>query len=340
PEGCMFNPNPEAAQSISAPSCHGAMTLGTICMSKLMFDSPQRDLVAAATGNTGCGILISGVNQWGVPISDFLAFGLNTEGHGARMDMDGVDAYGFSHCPTGRAPDIEDLENEFQFFNLSAKLCKDSGGFGKNRGGSGTETIYVVNYVDYALYNSHVKGSKVRNSIGLFGGYPPSTLPGIEVFHTNLWEKMKRGDKDIPSGAMQLISEKSIQGDYQVGSIFKKTHVMENGDMWAVFSGGGAGYGDVLERDPDAVIQDMKNELISGWTAENVYRVVFDPVTLEVDGEKTEQAREAERKDRLSRGMTWDEFQKEWSQLSPPEEILEYYGSWPDGKKTREIIRL
>jgi acetophenone carboxylase len=38
--------------------------------------------------------------------------------------------------------------------------------------------------------------------------------------------------------------------------------------------------------------------------------------------------------------MTWAEFEKEWSRLRPPEDILDYYGSWPDGKKTREIIRL
>jgi acetophenone carboxylase len=340
PQGCMFNPHFEAAQSNSAPSCHGAMTLGTICMSKLMYDSPQRDLVSAAIGNTGVGVLISGVNQWGVQVADFLAFGLNTEGHGARSDMDGVDAFGFSHCPSGRAPDVEDIENEFQFLNLAAKLSRDSGGFGKYRGGAGTETIYAVNYVDYALYNSHVKGSKIRNCIGLFGGYPPPTLPGIEVKHTNIWEKMKRGDKDIPTGAMQLITERTVKGEYEISSIFKKVHVMENGDLWVVFSGGGGGYGDVLEREPGAVMDDLRKEVISPWTAENIHHVAYDHETLEVDEEKTKQLRQKERDDRISRGVTWQEFEKEWSQLRPPEEILEYYGSWPDGKKTREIIRM
>jgi N-methylhydantoinase B/oxoprolinase/acetone carboxylase alpha subunit len=275
-----------------------------------------------------------------VLIADFLAFGLNTEGHGARSDTDGVDAYGFSHCPTGRAPDVEDIENEFQFFNLVAKLSKDSCGFGKYRGGAGTETIYSVNYMDYALYNSHVKGSKVRNCIGLFGGYPPGTLPGIEVFHTDLWEKLKRGDKDIPTGATQLISERTIKGDYKIGSIFQKTHVMKNGDIWVVFSGGGAGYGDVLEREPEMVMDDLRKELISHWTAENVYHVAYDTEALEADIEKTEQLRKQERENRKARAMTWDDFEKEWSQLRPSEEILDYYGSWPDGKKTREIIRL
>ncbi len=340
PEGCMFNPHFEAAQSNSAPSCHGAMTLGTILMSKLMFDSPQRELVGAAIGNTGVGVLVSGENQWGVPIADFLAYGLNSEGHGARSDMDGVDAFGFSHCPTGRTPDIEDIETEYQFFNLLAKLNKDSCGFGKYRGGAGTEIVHVVNYVPWALYNSHVKGSKVRNCMGLFGGYSPPTIPGIEVFHTNIWEKMKRGDKDLPSSAMQLITERTIEGDYEIGSMFKKTHVMENGDLWVVMSGGGGGYGDVLERDPEKVIDDLRREIISHWTAENVYHIAYDPATLELDNEKTEQLRQEERENRKSRGMTWAEFEKEWSGLHPPEDILDYYGSWPDGKKTREIIRM
>jgi hypothetical protein len=115
---------------------------------------------------------------------------------------------------------------------------------------------------------------------------------------------------------------------------------MENGDLWVVFSGGGGGYGDVLERDPGAVMDDLRKEVVSHWSAENVYHVAYDHENLEVDEEKTKQLRQKEREDRVSRGMTWDEFEKEWSQLRPPEEILEYYGSWPDARKTREIIRM
>jgi len=340
PEGSMFYPHPEAAQSYSAPACHGAMTLATVCMSKLIFDSPQRELVVAPSGNTGGGFIGAGVNQWGVQVADILAFGLNTEGHGARMDMDGVDAYGFSHCFTGRAPDIEDTENEFQFLHLIAKLNKDSGGFGKYRGGCGTEVIYAVNYVDWAIFNSAMKGSKIRNCVGLYGGYPPSTLPGIEIHHSNIWEKMKRGDKDLPSSALELLSTKSITGEYSVGSMNKETHIVFNGDLWSLFNGGGGGYGDVLERDPEMVMDDLRKEVISHWTAEKVYHVAYDPVTLEVDYQKTEEMRQKEREERKSRGTTWAEFEKEWSQLRPAEEAMDYYGSWPEAQKTREIIRM
>jgi len=340
PEGCMFNPHHEAAQSYSPMACHGAMTLCTICTSKMMFDSPQRELVVAPTGNTGGGFLGAGINQWGVPVSDMLAFGLNTEGHGARSDMDGVDAFGFSHCPSGRAPDLEDTENEFQFLHLLARLNRDSCGFGKFRGGSGTEIVYVVNYVDWALYNSAMKGSKVRNCTGLFGGYPPGTLPGIEVNHTNFWEKMQRGDKDLPVNAVQLIADRTIQGDYKIGSMNKETRVIANGDMLCIFNGGGGGYGDVLERDPDMVIDDLRKEIISHRTAAAVYRIAYYPETLEVDYAKTNELREKEREDRKARGMKWEDFEKEWSQLRPSGEAMDYYGSWPDGGKTSETIRM
>ena len=39
-------------------------------------------------------------------------------------------------------------------------------------------------------------------------------------------------------------------------------HVVGNGDLWAVFDGGG-GYGDVLERYPEMVLDDLRNGVIS-----------------------------------------------------------------------------
>jgi acetophenone carboxylase len=284
--------------------------------------------------------VLSGENQWGALIADFIALALNTEGHGARSDMDGVDAFGFSHCPSGRAPDVEDIETEFQIFNLLAKFHKDSCGFGKYRGGSGTEIVHVINYVDRALYASNIKGSKIRNCIGLFGGYPPATLPGVEVNHTDLWEKMKRGDRDLPSDVMKLISERPVKGEYDMGSMVKEMHLIANGDLWSVGNGGGGGYGDVLERDPEMVMEDVRNEIISHRTAEKVYRVAYNPETLEVDYDRTNDLRQKEREDRKARGLSWAEFEKEWSQLRPTEEAMDFYGSWPDGKKTKEIIRM
>ena len=103
---------------------------------------------------------------------------------------------------------------------------------------------------------------------------------------------------------------------------------------------GGQGYGDVLERDPQAVVNDVRDEIISDRTAANVYHVAYDEETWTADEEKTAELRKKERDDRLSRGRSYDEFEKEWLTKKPPEDQLTYYGSWPDAKIINVIIRI
>ena len=49
---------------------------------------------------------------------------------------------------------------------------------------------------------------------------------------------------------------------------------------------GGQGYGDVLEREPQAVVNDVRDEIISDWTARNVYHVAYDVATWTADVEE------------------------------------------------------
>lgn len=66
---------------------------------------------------------------------------------------------------------------------------------------------------------------------------------------------------------------------------------LANGDQVLVHSGGGAGVGDPAERDIVAVVADVRNELVSVDMARDVYKVVIDPDTLEVDGAATQDLR-------------------------------------------------
>ncbi len=63
------------------------------------------------------------------------------------------------------------------------------------------------------------------------------------------------------------------------------------GDHVVVHGAGGAGLGYPFKRDPEAVVADVRNELVSVDMARNVYRVVIDPDTLELDGVATEHLR-------------------------------------------------
>ena len=71
-------------------------------------------------------------------------------------------------------------------------------------------------------------------------------------------------------------------------------HIGQNlkaGDYFVGKSGGGAGVGNPAERDPEAVKMDVKNELVSLKAAKDIYKVVLNPDTLEIDYEATQSLR-------------------------------------------------
>ena len=55
---------------------------------------------------------------------------------------------------------------------------------------------------------------------------------------------------------------------------------------------GAGGWGDPLERDPEMVLRDVKNELVSPAAARRDYGVVLDGMPPAVDGAATRQLRE------------------------------------------------
>ncbi len=67
---------------------------------------------------------------------------------------------------------------------------------------------------------------------------------------------------------------------------------MKKGDIFVVRTPGGGGYGDPLERDPKAVLQDVVNELVSSSSAQQDYGVIINSETKEVNWEATRKLRE------------------------------------------------
>jgi N-methylhydantoinase B len=60
-------------------------------------------------------------------------------------------------------------------------------------------------------------------------------------------------------------------------------------------SGGGAGVGRPSERDPEEVLADVRNELVSVQMAKDVYKVVIDPAKMQVLEKETRALRDAQR---------------------------------------------
>jgi acetophenone carboxylase len=117
-------------------------------------------------------------------------------------------------------------------------------------------------------------------------------------------------------------------------------NVLHEGDVLAASTNGGGGYGDVLEREPEAVLRDVLNRTISPEVARDVFRVVFDSDTMLLDNEATTAARAGERQVRQERGRPYDEFLAEWSLRRPPADILTYYGEWPSAERNRDVVRI
>ena len=71
---------------------------------------------------------------------------------------------------------------------------------------------------------------------------------------------------------------------------------IEKGQAWVGVSSGGGGFGDPLERDPNLVVEHVRDGIISGDTAKNIYGVIFNEETLILDAAATVETREALKK--------------------------------------------
>jgi len=250
-----------------------------------------------------------------------------------------MDAYGFAWCAFGRAPDSEQVESELPVTVTLSQHWKDSCGHGLHRGGAGGVQQWMIHKMPNLVSMCMGNGSKVPLGQPLFGGYASAPIPGISVRKADLLEKMSKGDAQLTLDHREILEKGMIQGDWAFELVARTPKVYQEGDLLFGFSGGGPGYGDPLERDPQAVLEDLRKKIISDWTARNIYKVAYDAERGKLDAEKTKQQREEERRARLARGKPFEEFHKEWSQKKPPEEILLWYGSWPDAKALGPVFR-
>jgi N-methylhydantoinase B/oxoprolinase/acetone carboxylase alpha subunit len=339
PEGTILYPGKTAATSCCVFIGMQARNATQTSFAKMIFsDSKLWQQVAASPGSQHTSQICAGLSQWNLAVSDVLSFALNTMGQGGRAGTDGMDAYGFAWCAFGRAPDSEQVESELPITVTISQHWKDSSGPGLHRGGSGGVQQWMVHKVPELVSMCMGNGSKVPLSQPTFGGYASSPVPGISIRKADLLKQMKE-NADLSLDHRSILEKSTIHGDWSYELVARTPKMYEEGDLLFGFSGGGPGYGDPLERDPEQVMEDLKKNIISDWTARNIYRVAYDPERRKLNLDKTKQLRDEERRARLARGKSYDEFQREWSTKSPPKEILQWYGSWPDAKPLGPVIR-
>jgi N-methylhydantoinase B/oxoprolinase/acetone carboxylase alpha subunit len=340
PDGIILNPDKSAATS-----CCVFIGMQTRCatqtaFAKMAFSSAELwRQVTAPPGSQHTSQICAGLSQWKLAVADVLSFALNTMGQGGRASADGMDAYGFAWCAFGRAPDSEQVESELPITVTLSQHWKDSCGHGRHRGGAGGVQQWMIHKMPDLVSMCMGNGTKVPLGQPLFGGYASSPIPGISIRHADLLKRMEAGDPSVTLDHREILEKRPIAGDWTMELVARTPKVYQEGDLLFGFSGGGPGYGDPLERDPESVLDDLRRNIISDWTAENIYCVKYDPQRRKLDPEKTRLARDAERRARLARGKPFTEFLREWSKQTPPKEILQWYGSWPDGNPTGPVFR-
>jgi N-methylhydantoinase B len=183
-------------------------------------------------------------------------------GWGAKKTEDGVSAtIAMNDGDTHNSP-IELLEVKYPLFAERYELVPDSGGAGKFRGGLGVDR--EVQPLIELKFTSHIERSQCK-PWGLFGG------------------------GDAMANALFIRKDGKSLGDLPNAKAF--TLSLKLGDSATIRGGGGGGYGDPTEREPDKVREDVYQGYVTLGAARDTYGVVLDAETLTVDAAATQKRR-------------------------------------------------
>jgi len=181
--------------------------------------------------------------------------------YGGRATKDGMEAMDTLFTNTRCAP-IEEIETEFPLRCRRWELNDDPVGHGRFRGGKGG--IRDWEYLSGGYFSSEADGHLVS---------PWGLLGGQEGAPAQMWL-----NPDDPATAEKL-SSKQPGRSAEIGNIFR-----------AVAPNGG-GFGDPLERDPERVLGDWLDEIVTLEEAEQVYGVLIDAEAGRVKEAETETRR-------------------------------------------------
>ena len=215
---------------------------------------PDKVMAASDGGNTG--ISIGGYDSERNPFI-YVDFACGT--WGARPWADGLSGNSnlFANMAT-QSIEVCEAENPVEI--LAYEFVADKAGAGKFRGGAPYRR-------DYKLLESEAvlqvrSDRKVFRPYGLYGGNP-----GASSSNT-----MNPGRDARPLDS-------------------KLTMTMYSGEVLRHELAGGGGWGDPLERDPESVLWDVRNELVSVKSARDDYGVIVQSDGWQIDYNATEKLR-------------------------------------------------
>ncbi|REJ38281.1 MAG: methylhydantoinase, partial [Bacillota bacterium] len=97
------------------------------------------------------------------------------------------------------------------------------------------------------------------------------------------------GGRDGSPNRIEIVPAGAAEPVLCTGTLAR--HPVEEGDLVRFITATGGGWGDPRERDPERVVEDVRDGYITPEVAREVYGVVVDPATGEVDEEATRRLR-------------------------------------------------
>ncbi|MFW6063770.1 MAG: hydantoinase B/oxoprolinase family protein [Chloroflexota bacterium] len=247
PRGCLANP------------VYPAPVIARFCPGNIISATVMKALAPVAPHNISAGIGNLKVAAYsGVVDENYWVYMDITEGsYGGRHGKDGMDAVDTLFANTRNNP-IEDIESHYPLRVTRYELVENKAGPGKWRGGLGS--IREMQFLADSFLSLEGEGNKYA-PWGVFGG--EEGTPGAFQY--------------IPAG-----SDEAVDLPSKIPSRLVKT-----GETYRTVSPCGGGYGDALERDPQRVLDDVRDEFVSLENARRQYGVVIDTETWTVDDAAT-----------------------------------------------------
>ena len=222
---------------------------------------------------------------------------------GARAWADGIEVGGEIPNPISRMANVETVECAFPVLYQFRRRLKDSGGPGRYRGGVGMElSLTPHDAPDGGLhYVVSGKGADFPMSDGLAGGYPGSPNAYLWIKNNGAASAGDGAGVAEPSAGAATVEPPAGMAtpEAPAGAATPEAATGERQAVdWGVFPllgqdalyvrwNGGGGWGDPLLRPEDEVCRDVREGLVSPGFAENVYGVVLDNATGQVNKAQT-----------------------------------------------------
>src|SRR5437899_3069822 len=265
-------------------------------ISKMLSCDPElkRDVMTIGGTSQFPLTVFRGIDQWGEKFG-YLLLDPMVGAIGAFSFRDGIATGGQVRSPICRIGNVEHNEQSFPLLILHRKENTDSGGAGKYRGGNSASVAFIPHGTTHITQDTESSGAAIPTAPGLAGGYPANT--NYYLFKRNTDVLQQFAQRRMPND----ISE--VQGEDVLLQLRELEIHQGPSDVYEVAFAAGAGYGDPLERDPDAVRKDVYLEDISLRAAREIFCValVGDGEEMRVDAAATAALRHASLVERLGR---------------------------------------